>query len=196
MKYLLIFLCFSISISAWSFEAFISKINGDVTINSKKANVGDPLKIGNIVEAKGAKSFFIVKYENGTTFIIKNGKLKVKKLDKKKSKVDIIKGIMSVSVIKNSEQKFSVATKNAVMGVRGTKFWISEDAEESYLCVCEGAVEVENKTHKELVSRNEDTHVKKNGKFTVTKAPTDMWKMAVMDLELLGVSVKPLEKGK
>lgn len=64
------------------------------------------------------------------------------------------------------------------MGVRGTKFYVEEKADETYLCFCEGSVEIKNAISSQMVNKNEDAHVKENTEFKKTPANDMMIKMA------------------
>ncbi len=191
MKILIIIISL-ISLSSFSFEASIEKIKGNVLLDGQAAQKGALLRKGQVLKAIGPKSFFIVKYKNGSKFMVKDGILEIVRFSKRTSEINLIKGFLYSHVIKKNNQEFKIHTKSTVMGVRGTKFGIQESDDESYLCVCEGTVEVENKTGKILVTRNQDIHATKLSKLEITNANAQMWKMAVEGIEVLGTKVKPL----
>ena len=76
------------------------------------------------------------------------------------------------------------------MGVRGTKFYIDQSEKETYLCVCEGKVEISNEISKEEVEKNEDAHVSKRNKIEATQANNDMLSMAWDGFKEMGLVEK------
>ena len=64
------------------------------------------------------------------------------------------------------------------------------DKEETYLCVCEGEVEVKRDDQKMSVKRSEDIHVTKENELKISQANDDMWNMALEGFKLMDVSVK------
>lgn len=179
------------SVVAFASIAKIERIKGKVFLNNKVAQIGARVVEGDILEAKGKKSLFIIRYDNGSKYMLRNGRLKVEKLEAKKSRLYLISGKLVTSVKKDTYEKdgFEVKTRTATMGVRGTKFWISETKEDSYLCVCEGIVSAKNMSSEVLVKRNEDIHIKQSNKLKVQKANTQMMTMAIEDFEIMGEPV-------
>ncbi len=189
MKFLILTLLFSQSL----FAAKLIKFKGDVTINNIEAVKGQMIKTGDTIEAVGGKSFALVHYEDGSRFMIKKGLLVINELDEKKNKnnLSLIRGIIFSYVKPNSSNKLSIKTKDASMGVRGTKFWLEADDKKTYLCVCDGAVEVTNGRGSATVKRNQDiTLTSANDKLKVTPPNKLMWDMAAEGFEQLGVKVK------
>lgn len=176
----------------------LTKVIGEVLVNTEAAKVNYEFSEGDVLEAIGEKSIAIVQYKDGTRFLLKNGNAKISTTKKKNRKVSLIKGIISVVVEKVEKDKkphFYVKTKNSTMGVRGTKFWVEEKPEYSYMCVCEGEVVVKNKKSKVSVKRNQDVHIKsKEAKLEVQTASTQMWQMAIDTFKMMDVKIKPLSK--
>lgn len=185
----LLFLLVGINVEA----AVLAKLSGTVLVNMKPAKVEASLSEGDIVEAKGKGSYAIVKFDEGTKAIISNGSLKIEKSGAKTYKVDLIRGLLSASLDKTKKKLLEVKTKNATMGVRGTKFLAMYEKDDTYLCVCEGTVEIKNKVGSKLVNRDEDIHVTDENQKTlvVQKANDQMWKMSVEQFKLMGLKVKP-----
>lgn len=193
MKKICLILSILFTFSAFAIEATLVKFSGDVTVDGAQVKKsGVKLKIGSTLIAKDEKSYFIVQYNNGTKFIVKNGELIIGLLKDKEVDVNLVRGLFTVVVKKTKDQKFSVKTKNAVMGVRGTKFGVSETDIDSYICVCEGSVEVSNSKTTQIISRNQDAHIQKDQEFSVTTASEMMWNMSVANFKDLGVEVEPL----
>lgn len=193
LLFTLFFLLISlISTSALANIAFVERIRGEVILNQKTATVGAKISEGDLIEAKGKKSFFVIRYDNGSRYMLRNGRLKVEKLNQVESEVYLYSGKLISSVKKNTydKEKFKVKTRKMAMGVRGTKFWISEDPSESYLCVCEGEVSADNGVNKVYVKKNQDTTAKGKQSLKVTSANSQMLDMALADFEILGDPVK------
>lgn len=178
-----------IQISIFALEAKITKIKGQVTVGNMLARVGMVLEEGQVIHAKGKKSFFIVEYNNGTRYMMRNGQLKIEKIETGESILRLINGTIFSSVKKSQngkKPKFKVMTKTATLGVRGTKFFVSEYDKESYLCVCEGVVNVTNKMGSVDVRKNQDIHVKSGEKLEVVSANMDMVQMGIEVFKELG----------
>lgn len=189
MKWILLVL-FSFSVFA-KFEAKIVKSHGVVKVDGKKAKKNQLVEKGQVISALGKKNFFIVKYSTGTSFLIRDGELLVEAVQPKATTFQLLNGTIHSYVNKKTDKNVTIKTKRASFGVRGTKFWLRESVSESYLCVCEGKVEVENDKGKISVERNQDLHVR-TGEELQTTAPTDfMWSMATEGLKEMGIDVEP-----
>jgi len=185
--YLLMFL-FSISLIA---KVDVIKMNGKVFANGKQVKIGDTLSYGAKVQAIGPKSFIYMRQSNGNKFLLRDGAIVLdsKKESKKKNTVTLLKGIFSVHKIKKNKKKLFVRTKQAVMGIRGTKFFINEDSEkeETYLCVCDGKVAAFNKSGSVLVEKGEDTRITKDSKLLKSSASVAMKGMATENFRIMDI---------
>lgn len=191
LKLLSIF-CFFIVSSAYSAVdiATVTRINGDVKVNGKALTKDAKLKVGDNLTADGKKSFVQFKTIYGSVILLKDGELKLTDLQKKSSKVELVKGEFFHYMKEKSKRNFSVKTKSAVMGIRGTKYYISEKQDESYLCVCEGVVEAKRGDETQLISKNEDLHVKDGQKLKKLKANEMMIMMTASGFKEMGYPVK------
>lgn len=183
MKFYLFILLFLSNI-AFGLEAKITKMNGEIFLNNKKITTPKKLRPNDLVEAKGKKSFFIVRYSNGSRFLIKNGKLKIQNISLKKNNIQLLRGSIYSYVNPQGKENFSVQTKRAVFGVRGTKFNIEETDEQSYLCVCDGLVEVKKGNESHMAKDNSDVFV--TNKMKVGIPSKSMWKNAQEGFKDLG----------
>ena len=124
------------------FSGEVSYLEGTVHINGSIADTGYSVKNGDVIETDrdsfceivfnerniiqiGPESFFRVEKSSNIDFTLQKGSLSAvaDKLDKFTMKGD----------------KVAVKTPSAVMGVRGTLFFIKvENENSSYLCVCNG----------------------------------------------------------
>jgi hypothetical protein len=192
MKNLVLSICLMSSIVH---AAILERFHGTVTVDGAPAEKGMVLIEGNQLKAKTEKSFFVVKFDNGSKAMVRHGNLVLDFMDYKQDKVELISGAMSVFVKpQKKKREFNIKTKTAIMGVRGTKFWLKQDEakKEAYLCVCEGKVEVTSRKTKKkvMVAKDQDIHVGVDGKLKVKKAGKDMITMAEAGLRDLGEPVK------
>ena len=178
MKNLFFVLTILLSFNAFAESALLSKLKGEVKINGVVAKEGQKVQTGEEISALGKTSSVQLTYEDGSRSLLRNGKMKIAgDSSDKETIIELAQGILFAS--KNKSQKsFSVKTKSASMGVRGTKFYVEEKADETYLCVCEGSVEIKNAISSQLVNKNEDAHVKENTEFKKTPANDMMMTMA------------------
>jgi len=198
MKTIISFIGFFIIIgAAWSQEgaqfATLVTYKGEVKLNQKRLSTGDeniPISQGAILEAVGKKSFFIIQYKDGSRFMVKDGHIKVEKLEAKNTLLSLVKGSILSYVNPKSRQQFKVKTKRASFAVRGTKFWVQESAKESYLCVCEGQVAVRNNNALMLVNPGEDSHIKNRiESLRKQHSAAAMWSMASKGFKTMGLNI-------
>ncbi|MBC97732.1 MAG: hypothetical protein CME63_08280 [Halobacteriovoraceae bacterium] len=149
------------------------------------------LNEGATLEIRDKNSFFIIEYSNGSRLMLAQGKLKIEELKEKKTFLQLLKGTLHNYTNPHSSHQFKVKTKNASFAVRGTKFWLKQSQQESYLCVCTGTVAVRNNHSLMLVQAGEDAHVENPlGTLTKSKANDMMWKMATGGFEQMGIPVE------
>lgn len=156
----------------------VQKIHGQVFINGKEAKIDQTVEAKSLVEAKDKKSFVIISFFNGSRFLLRNGVVNLEGTSGRDSVIDLVSGEIFSYVREGQGFSQKVKTKKAVMGVRGTKFYVKETPEESYLCVCDGKVEIKNSKSSALVSKNEDVHAKIDTVFQKSPANQMMQEMA------------------
>jgi hypothetical protein len=188
-----ILLIFSLlfSIDIFAIEAVIKRLNGEVTVNGRPARIGQKLKERMFVEAQGKKSFVQVDFDNGDIARVRNGAIVIQKLTEKVSTFKVLRGFFFAHAEKKNKRKMNVVTAHSAMGVRGTKFFVRAEETKTYLCVCDGAVELKNNKGEVLVTRGEDIHATKNGDLATVDASKVMWKMATMEFAEMGLKVLP-----
>ena len=179
--------------SAHLMAARLERHRGKVSFNGKDSfSKGQVLKKGDRLVAYGGKSFFVIRYDDGSRFLVRDGELTINKLAKKKMEVGLLKGTLLSYVKQGSGQDFKIKTRTASLGVRGTKFWVSESPKDTYLCVCEGSVAIENDVESLIVSKNEDIRVKsRRQRLSKAHANDMMWNMAVDGFKDLGIDIPP-----
>lgn len=170
--------------------ATLKNIKGTITVNSIRTEKERKVSEGDIIFAIGKGSSVQIFFEDGSRSLLRNGQIIISEEKKdKNTTVSLIRGVFFTHKAK-SPTKFDVKTKFASMGVRGTKFYIDQSEKETYLCVCEGKVEISNEISKEEVEKNEDAHVSKRNKIEATQANNDMLSMAWDGFKEMGLVEK------
>jgi hypothetical protein len=189
--YLILLLSMFISMTALSSDFQVTRSKGEILVNGTKYH--DQLKIitGDTIQAIGKKSFIQIKTSSGSVFLVKNGKLVIEKFTKKTTLISLIRGKFFHFYDKTKNRKsFKVKTKTAVMGVRGTKYMIDAQKDQSYLCVCQGVVLAQlkdsDKTH--TINTGDDIFLK-NGSAHKQRANSQMMSMAKKEFKEMGYPV-------
>jgi hypothetical protein len=159
-------------------DATITRSSGDIKVNGKAITTGALVKNGEEIVITGKKSFAQIKFDDGSRMLIKEGTLKLSPPEESKENlVQLIKGTIFVHKAK-SDSPLKIKTNHSIMGVRGTKFFVQEDPKETYLCVCEGKVEISNGVSTEFITMKEDATVSSGKAFKKSTANQMMWDMA------------------
>jgi len=115
-------------------------VNGQLATKGMKVGQADK-----IVTEESDKSYADIKFHTGHTVRIKNGALFLKNISNQFS-LHLKKGSLYAHVKKLfMKQTFRIVTPTSVAAIRGTKFFLAETDEESYLCVCQGKVWIKKK---------------------------------------------------
>jgi hypothetical protein len=134
----------------------IFSITGDVQVNDKTATLQTPIRAGDTVQtAKNSEVIFVV--DTHAMILRGNSKLLIE-LPNPTIGALIIGGLRLatgklLSVSRNSPMR--VTTANAIIGIRGTGFYVESEPKLSYFCTCYGAAEVqaiEDPQSKELIA--------------------------------------------
>lgn len=167
--------------------AVIKNIKGTVTINSVRVDKEKKVGTGDQIAASGKGSSVQIFFDDGSRSMLRNGRLSISEdIPQEKTLLTLAKGILFTSKAK-SKSNLQVKTKNTVMGIRGTKFYVEESTEDTYLCVCEGIVEIKNDRATTLVEKNEDVHSNENPTLKKSPASDDMLKMAWDGFNEMGI---------
>ncbi len=166
----------------------VIKMQGKALVDNKELAVGAILKQGDTVEVIGKKSFIQLRFDDGSQVLQKEGSLTLKKIKKGQTLLSLLKGIIFVFKNPEADSKLNVKTKQAVMAVRGTKFYV-EQTDKTYLCVCEGVVAARNKDGTVDVKANEDLYARDFKSLEKKDANKMMLQMAYEGFELMGLPV-------
>lgn len=199
-----IFIFFSLITNAHATLWSIKRGHGEVRINQKEIATNSKFKqgefklnFGDLIEARGEKSWVELQHEQ-ETIRLKNGSMKISSERSKNSPsiFDLALGEAIVSINrlakksnkKSENETLTLKTPNASFGVRGTKFYVQVKPESSYLCVCEGVVLAQNTKGEEpiLVNAGEDLHAKQGQPFSKQPATSMMMDMSWQILEDMG----------
>ena len=145
---LIFLILFILSNSVIAADGIILFSKGQVNINGFKVAKKAPFNYGDVISTS-KKSLAIIKIRPGTVIKMKsNARLLVEKPIKKNGKTDysyVLKyGDIFIKAKSGKKRSYSVRAKNAVMGVRGTQFFVSSSKEKKniWMCVNEGKVSV------------------------------------------------------
>lgn len=163
-------LAFGLAFAAPAFAAAakVIKIVGKVLVDGKPL-AGKTIDSGATIDTSevGAQVDLSI---NGKSFSrLKGGKvvLRIPAKSAGETVIELVSGELFSHLKPGSGDKLTVRTRSAVMGVRGTKFFMSEDEKGSYLCVCEGKVEAASATQPKaksvMVVAGDDLHVTADG---------------------------------
>jgi ferric-dicitrate binding protein FerR (iron transport regulator) len=115
-------------------------IEGKVTVNGKAAKVGDAFAASVTLEV-AKKGRAVVTLAPGTFVELRAGtKLTLGSSTRKTTSLKLLTGAIWSFVAK--ESSYEVETANAVAGVRGTVYYVEAKKTETYVCDCDGKLEV------------------------------------------------------
>ncbi|MHB8830388.1 MAG: FecR family protein, partial [Syntrophales bacterium] len=122
--------------------------NVDVTSPGKeavKANMGDPLNVGDIIRTKSKAKCEITFMEGSVLRLAANSRLRVTEFSQEKEKrsatIDLFRGkVQNIVKAAVGQSKYEVHTPTAVCGVRGTQFYTYYQSGVSGAVVTEGTV--------------------------------------------------------
>jgi hypothetical protein len=171
-------LLYLFSASAYAFSGKIAFLEGDVQIGKNghfdRAKVGQTVNEGEAVKT-GEHALAIVMTADGSQLKLKQNS-EITLSSSNKSEVLLNSGGVFTSVLKREKKHFSIRTKSAVMGVRGTRFFTSygdagKHEGDLWMCVDEGlvSVEVPGESDAVLVKEGLGIFVPKGRKITEPK---------------------------
>jgi len=186
---LLLLCCVGIS---HAMDAKVLRLRGTVLLDGEPLTKTTDISKGQILECVGKMSFVQIMLSDGSSFLLRNGKMIIKEINKEGSLLKLIRGIIFNSVNHREGQRYTIETPTGAMAVRGTKFYAEADAAKTYLCVCEGVVNFSNSRGAVDVKIFQDLHVVKDEKLEVKPSTEVMWKQAKSGFELMGIEIAPL----
>lgn len=122
--------------------------------------------------------------------MLRDGSMVLQKFNAKETELSLLKGAVFSYVNKKAKKEFVIKSQNVSMAVRGTKFVVTSSPGDTYLCVCEGVVEIKNNTGKLNVKAKEDIHATSKSQLKIASASDMMWSMAKEGFDLMKEPVK------
>ena len=131
-------------------------VEGGATYNNKQVKTGDPLgETGTIVVARKGKA--VLALAPGSFLVLRPGtRIILGKSERKSTSVQLAVGAIWSFIARGSS--YEVVTANAVAGVRGTALYVDAKKTESYVCDCDGSVELRAGGPKALPRNIESDH--------------------------------------
>lgn len=194
MKTLIILSLLFFTTLAFGSDAKIVLMRGEIFVNGKQIEKKIDVSYGDKLEARGEESFVQVLFNTGSKIMLRDGIIILEKFKKDGSTINMITGTIFTYVNKAAKKEFRVKTRHASMAVRGTKFYVQENEEDTYLCVCEGMVRIQNKNGHKDIRPKQDIHAKKSEALVVTKANDMMWQMAIDGFKMMDLPVQSTVK--
>lgn len=134
--------------SAFAGNASVVAAHGDAGISGKSgerpAKIGAPVNDGETVHS-GKDGMLIVGFPDGSRLKLKaDSKMQVHidRATAEPTEAELIEGAAFALIAKREHRHFQVKTKSAIAGVRGTEFFVSNEKNNFWLCVQDGAVDV------------------------------------------------------
>jgi hypothetical protein len=155
--------------------ANIVKIHGKVFIDKEEVREGAEVAKGMEIKIPKKGDYVVIKFQNGHKVRFTEAIVKVEELTEKTSLMNLIRGSVHTLVKElTPNETFTVKTKYASFGVRGTKFGITIDEakKKAYLCVCEGVVQATQGKMSIDVKKDEDLWVGSSAKKLEVKQST------------------------
>ena len=169
-------------------------IQGDVSINGKKANSSMKVNLGDFVKT-GAKSKVVFKIGQDAFMAKENTSFKISEKNGVKELNVVAGGILSVF---KKGSKAKLITENMTAGIRGTGVYIESIDGKSYFCTCYGKTEVETHQSKKHQTFKATHHkmiwVKKDGDIKLAKKMRNHEDDELRELEALVGRVPAFDK--
>ena len=149
----------ALSTSAWANSAKISYLSGNAEVGMpshfQKANVGMPVEAGETIKTESG-ALVILTFMDGSQMKLNPESTLVIGAAAENSEVTLLAGGVFAKIQKQKSGHFSLRTKSASMGVRGTRFFTAygkagKKGDDVWMCVDEGTVAVETPGEKNPV---------------------------------------------
>lgn len=130
-----------------SYPQGMQKIQGEVRINGIPAEIGTPVKQGDVVTT-GPDSFAIFVVGKSVYLLRDNTRLELDSeiSDKYKEKiVNILRIISGKMLTVSRHSRKNIITPTAVIGIRGSGIYVEAETERTYICTCYGVVDIDSK---------------------------------------------------
>ncbi|MFB6346279.1 MAG: FecR domain-containing protein [bacterium] len=125
----------------------ITTVQGSVTLNGTPAETGDHLSESDVLKAYESDTSYVdVSFPDGHLVRFKGANVKLNSIGNEIFlKLERGKAFPSVETEVDGQTSFQIKTPQAIMGIRGTKFFTQVTDRQTYACVCEGQVSVQRR---------------------------------------------------
>ncbi len=165
----------------------VTKLTGEIQFGSQILKAGDQIsRAGLIKVADDPKAQIDLLYPDGHKLRLKSGgQLVIEGEGKLFAKsLTLLKGQSFIHFLKKPDVKnYKFKTRTAVAGVRGTKFLLEDREGATYLCVCEGTVELSSENIKRSVAAGQDLWSRPGAALGEPKNSPDMSKQTNKEFE-------------
>jgi hypothetical protein len=174
-------------------RVLIVRVAGDVKVDGKAVGIGDSIRIGAIILATGERSYVQFQFASGSLIMLRDGEMKVSKIKKKSTVMDLVKGTIFSFIKKQDGNEVKVRTSSAAIGIRGTKFITTVTPTSTYLCVCDGVVNIKNKKGNIDINAGEEINVTLVGAMSKAKTRDQMSTMLKEGFAAMGMEIPDLK---
>ena len=153
-------------------------LEGDVEVNSRPAEIGMSIPYGARI-VTGEFSYCEVVFESGNVFKVMESTIAEIKIDTSNPEIFIKQGAFGAVFNKlarlTKDEYFKVRTESVAAGVRGTSFFVKVvDADNTYVCACNGSLSLTDPSGSETVALESAHHkavfFKNSGDKTVVES--------------------------
>ncbi len=124
-------------------------MENDVTLNNISVDIGDEAKDGDVLRTGEASYAEVVFGEQSIFRVMENTSVV---LNARQNTLELDQGVLAVIQSKahflSQDDPWEIQTPTAVAAVRGTTYFIKvENADSTYICICNGQIETEDGAH-------------------------------------------------
>lgn len=141
------------------------------------------------IRVSGKGSYCHIQLKDGTKFLLRDGKVKLKSLRNSNIFLQLGYGELFISVANKVKERFFVETPNAKLNVFSTKLYIKTNVETTYLSVLEGVVKFTNKTGSKDLHKFEDVLASADQKILITKTGKRIWSVTRSGFKQIGIEI-------
>jgi hypothetical protein len=127
----------------------IYKLNGDVNVDNKPANIDTTVTPNSVVET-GRNGTIIFAVGKDAFILRSNSKLEMTGKNLLLSGLRLVTGkLLSVFGHRKQNENLRMGTTVATIGIRGTGVYLEADPEQTYVCTCYGTTDIASATDKQ-----------------------------------------------
>lgn len=170
-------------------RATVVAVSGKVQVDGKTAELGSFVGSGSSIKTANSNDYIDVRFATDHLIRFKGTEVKLgDNLNHLSLRLNKGKIFVAASQLRKN-QSMNFITSSTVAGVRGTKFLLEANDDETYICVCEGVVEAYKpglSEDKKLVKAGQDLWIKKTESLKDPYDSPDMVNMTVNEFIDMG----------